>query len=65
LSVKFNLQGKKQELDKTIDQLGKVKRKIDYVVSCNSNFTEAKYREIIGELSKLTMSGYYYCHDAM
>jgi len=51
LSVKFNLQDKKQELDKTIDQLEKVKSKIDYVVSCNSNFTEAKYCEIIGELS--------------
>jgi len=51
LSVKFNLQDKKQELDKTIDQLGKVKRKIDYVVSCNGDFTQAEYREIIGELS--------------
>jgi len=51
LSVKFNLQDKKQKLDKTIDQFDKVKRKIDYVVSCNGNFTEAKYCEIIGELS--------------
>jgi len=51
LSVKFNLQDKKQKLDKTIDQLDKVKRKIDYVVSCNGDFTEAKYREIIGKLS--------------
>jgi len=46
LSVKFSLQDKKQKLDKTIDQLDKVKRKIDYVVSCNGNFTEAKYCEI-------------------
>jgi len=51
LSVKFNLQDKKQKLDKTIDQLDKVKRKMDYVVSCNGNSTEAKYCEIIGELS--------------
>lgn len=51
LSVKFNLQNKKQELNKTIHQLVKIKRKIDYVVSCNGDFTEAKYLEIIGELS--------------
>jgi len=51
LSVKFDLQDEKQTLDKTIDQLDKVKRKIDYVVSCNSNFTEAKYCELLGELS--------------
>jgi len=51
LSVKFNLQDKKQELDKTIDQLDKVKRKVDYVISCNGDFTQAEYREIIGELT--------------
>ena len=51
LSIKFNLQDKKQELNKTINQLVKIKRKIDYVVSCNGNFTEAKYHEIIDELS--------------
>ena len=51
LSVKFNLQDKKQELNKTINQFSKIKRKIDYVVSCNGDFTESKYREIIDELS--------------
>ena len=51
LSVKFNLQDKKQELNKTINQLVKIKRKIDYVVSCNGDFTETKYHEIIDELS--------------
>ncbi len=50
LSVKFNLEGKKQELNKTIDQLGKIKCRIDYVVSCNGNFTEVEYRQVIGEL---------------
>ena len=51
LSLKFNLQDKKQELNKTINQLAKIKRKIDYVVSCNGNFTEAKYHKIIDKLS--------------
>ena len=50
LSTKFNLKRKKEELNKTIEQLEKIKYKIDYVVSCNGNFTEDEYKEIIGEL---------------
>ena len=50
LSVKFNLEGKKAELNKTIEQLDKIRHKIDYVVSCNGNFTEAEYRQILTEL---------------
>ena len=50
LSVKFNLEGKKLELDKTIEQLDKIEQKIDYVVSCNGNFAEAEYKQVIGEL---------------
>jgi hypothetical protein len=42
LSIKFNLEGKKQELNKTIDQLDRIKHEIDYVVSCNGNFTEGR-----------------------
>ena len=49
-SVKFNLQGKKAELNKTIDKFGKIKQKIDYVVSCNGNFTEAEYEQVILEV---------------
>jgi len=51
LSVKFNLHDKQLKLNITIDKLNKIKCKIDYVVLCNGNFTEAKYLEIIGELS--------------
>ena len=50
LSVKFNLQDKKQELNRTIDQEVKIKRKIDYVVSCNGDFTEIEYKQIISTL---------------
>jgi hypothetical protein len=42
LSIKFNLEGKKQELNKTTDQLDRIKHEIDYVVSCNGNFTEGR-----------------------
>jgi hypothetical protein len=41
-SVKFNLESKKTKLNRTIDELDKIKHKIDYVVSCNGNFTEAQ-----------------------
>jgi hypothetical protein len=51
LSIKFNLEGKKQELNKTIDQLDRIRHEIDYVVSCNGNFTENKYIEIMNDLS--------------
>ena len=50
LSLKFNLEGKKQDLNKTINEFDKIRHKIDYVVSCNGNFTEVEYRQIIGEL---------------
>ena len=49
-SVKFNLEGEKTKLNKTIDEFDKIKHKIDYVVSCNGNFTEAEYKRVIAEL---------------
>jgi hypothetical protein len=50
ISLKFNLKGKKHELNKTIEELDKIKRKIDYIVSCNGNFTEIEYKQIVTEL---------------
>ena len=50
LLVKFNPEDKKDELNKTIDKLNKIKLKIDYVVSCNGNFTEVEYRQVIVEI---------------
>jgi hypothetical protein len=41
-SVKFNLEGRKQELNKTIEKLDRIKHEIDYVVFCNGNFTEGR-----------------------
>ncbi len=49
-SVKFDLQGKKAELNETIGMCGKIKQKIDYVMPCNSNFTEADYEQVIREV---------------
>jgi hypothetical protein len=49
--VKFNLESKKTKLNRTTDELDKIKQKIDYVVSCNGNFTEAEYIDVIKELT--------------
>ena len=51
LSVKFNLEGKKDDLNRAIDELDKIQQRIDFVVSCNGDFTEAEYKQIMSELS--------------
>lgn len=51
LSVKFNLENKKNELNIAIDELDKIQQRIDFVVSCNGDFTEAEYKQIMLELS--------------
>jgi len=48
-SVKFNLEGRKGELNNIIEALNKIKNKIDYVVSCNGDFTETEYQRILHE----------------
>ena len=50
ISLKFNLEGKKNELNQTICMLDKIKDKIDYVVSCNGDFTEAECKQILHDL---------------
>ena len=47
LSNEFNLKGRKVELNKTIEKLDKIRHKIDYVVSCNGNFTEFEFKCVI------------------
>lgn len=47
LSVKFNLEGKKDELKKTIDQLDKIQNQIQYVVSCNGTFDAEQYKQVM------------------
>jgi len=34
LSVKFNLRGKKDKLERNIQELNKIKDRLDYVISC-------------------------------
>jgi hypothetical protein len=50
VSLKFNLEGKKEELNKIIGKLDNIKKKLDYVVSCNGEFTQAEYKQILSDL---------------
>ena len=49
ISVKFNLKNRKEKMDQTINELENVKHKIDYIVSCNGDFTETRFKEILRE----------------
>jgi len=51
ISLKFKLKRKKNELNRTIEQLDKTKRKIDYIVSCNGTFSEKEYKQVLGKLN--------------
>ena len=53
LSAKFNFQNKKIEITKMIDKIQQIQGKLDYVVSCNGDFTEAEFKQIISEISIL------------
>lgn len=47
LSIKFNLQDRKNKLERSIQNLQKIKDKLDYVISCNGNLTNEECDEIL------------------
>ena len=47
VSLKFNLKGKKEELISAICKLEKIKKKIDFIISCNGDFAEKEFKEIV------------------
>jgi hypothetical protein len=51
LSLKFKLKHKQNDLNRNIDKLDKVKNKIDYIVSCNGNFSQKEFQELIEKLN--------------
>ena len=53
LSAKFNLENKKIELHKVIQKLHKIQEKLDYVISCNGNFTNEDFQQIIRDFTIL------------
>ena len=51
LSAKFNLESKKIEINKNIDNLSKIRAKLDYVVSCNGDLTKEEYEQILKDFN--------------
>src|SRR5271165_1379618 len=51
VSSRFNFQNKKYEINILIDRLNKIQSKLDYVVSCNGDLTNAEYKQILNEFN--------------
>ena len=51
VSSRFNFQSKKYKINILIDRLNKIQSKLDYVVSCNGDLTNAKYQQILNEFN--------------
>ena len=49
LSVKFNLKGTKNKIEKTITNLNKIKAKLEYIINCNGDLSEDEYLDILKE----------------
>ena len=49
LSVKFNLTGTKNKIEKTITNLNKIKAKLEYIINCNGDLSEDEYLDILKE----------------
>ena len=51
ISMKFNLTGKGRKISKLMEKLNKLQIKLDYVISCNGDLTEAEYQPILRDFS--------------
>ena len=49
LSLKFNLRGTKNKMEKTISNLNKIKSKLEYIINCNGDLSEDEYLDILKE----------------
>ena len=47
LSIKMNFSGKSKKISKLLTKLNQLQIKLDYVVSCNGDLTEAEYQSIL------------------
>ena len=47
LSIKMNFSAKSKKISKLLTKLNQLQIKLDYVVSCNGNLTEAEYQSIL------------------
>ena len=46
-SIKMNFSGKSKKISKLLAKLNQLQIKLDYVVSCNGDLTEAEYQSIL------------------
>ena len=51
ISMKFNLTGKGRKISKLMGKLNKLKIKLDFVISCNGDLTEADYQSILKDFN--------------
>ena len=47
LSIKMNFSAKSKKISKLLTKLNQLQIKLDYVLSCNDNLTEAEYQSIL------------------
>lgn len=47
ISARFNFNEKKSEMKVLINKFNKIKSKLDYVIECNGNLTQAEYDGIL------------------
>ncbi len=51
ISAKFNFHDKRIIINREIDQLNKIRSKLDYVTSCNGNLTAEKCEQIMKDFN--------------
>jgi SMODS and SLOG-associating 2TM effector domain len=49
VSARFNFHDKKTEIKGLIDRLNRIKSKLEYVITCNGDLTQADYERILSE----------------
>jgi nitrogen fixation/metabolism regulation signal transduction histidine kinase len=47
ISARFNFHDKKSEIKGLINKLNKIKVKLDYLIACNGDLTQAEYDDIL------------------
>ena len=53
ISLKFNIENMKIKLSKKIQDLSKIKDKLDYVITCNGNLSEDECNRILNDFRSL------------
>ena len=50
LSIKFDIEGTKHQLEQSIITLDKIKNRLQYLLECNGSINETKIKDILDEL---------------